>query len=111
MSAKPVPSHMPAAVKIANNNIACSVALHLPTSAGQQPSSLICGGGQLADDEVVWNKQIRKYLSPGVVQSLKVSSGSLTADHMHSQVEMADSKDSNGACACYALTWHYANAS
>eukprot|EP00878_Enallax_costatus_P029212 GHUV01031657.1.p1 GENE.GHUV01031657.1~~GHUV01031657.1.p1 ORF type:complete len:568 (+),score=226.11 GHUV01031657.1:1082-2785(+) len=67
--ARPLPPQMMAA-HVANGALTCTMALHLPDGRhGQQ--HVVCIGGSIKDEQLMWTKGCRTYLSPAAVQALK----------------------------------------
>lgn len=67
-TATPVPPNLPAAVNVAGGALSCTLAISLPGGA----TTLVAAGGSIKEAGVTWGNSPRLFLSPALVQQLKV---------------------------------------
>ncbi len=74
--AAPLPPRLAAAVAAANGALGFSLALHQPTTgqraADAAPVAVVCSGGAMEGEALVWPKGVRTYLDPAAMAALRV---------------------------------------
>lgn len=71
-AAQPLSPQLLAAAQAAAGNLTCTLALHLPQVDSVQ--QVVCAGACIQDNQLVWKKGCRAFMTCKAVQALKVCS-------------------------------------